>query len=204
MLILPKTLQHPVRNPAWTVSTPNELYKTSPEYQDVVASFRRAFDIKTINFLEVRITQRTSSKLSLANRWWDDPYFMEKIFWVFDKPYLVQNPQGFFQAYYLEPLEYERVQQAGFERFGNRPFADDDAIMVPCDCCNITWDETSAGISDHIRYRPEEKPTQEEQDFKEIRKEEIREIQKDIVEISTREEFLTDDERRLEAVHKIG
>lgn len=209
MLILPKHLEYPTKNPFWADQTPNELYTQNDTYRDMVDEFIRFHQIPgTGRFIEVRITrEKETIEILQGERWWDDPLFMEKVFWVFDKPLLTKvkddGPMGFvnFQSYFLEPFECQRVNEVGRYKFGYPPFPADAAIMIPVTCATMAWDETSAGLSDHIRYRPEVELTDLEQQLVGAHKEEIANIQKTLVDVSTNEEFLTDAERTTKRIY---
>lgn len=182
MLILPKHLQFPVKNPLWNTFTPNEHYVRNKTYRDYVDRFVQINDVGcTVNFMEVRIVR---SKISLgpSTNWWDDSLFMEKVFWVFHKP-LTIYPEGKapWQAYFLEPMECVRVADIALEKFKRPVFDPTNAVMIPCECTHMAWDETSGGYSDHLRHREEVVPTQEEIDLQEQRTKEIRRMQEDFI-----------------------
>lgn len=206
MLILPKHLMYPAKHYYWQERTPNEEYAENPQYRQMVDEFIAKYKTPGgARFFEVRLVKpQENIGVVESDRWWDDALFIEKIFWVFDKPHLTKvrddNPKGFlnFQAYYLEPFECQRVNNIGLEKFGYLPFPQDAAIMLPVECTQMAWDETSGGYSDHIRYRPNVDLTDREVDELETHKQEVSEIQKTLVDISQSGAFVTNDERRTE------
>jgi len=163
----------PIKNPAWEVYTPNELYeseilslgKLGQSYQDFISAWKKKNKIGgKNNWFEVRITRAgTQEKIHDSRAWWRQKEFMDRIFWVFQHPdYMIIGGERYF-VYTLEPLESLRVVNVAINKFGYNPFgAHIPVLNVPVECCQLAWTETSNGYSDHGRPREEKIPTQEE------------------------------------------
>lgn len=194
MLILPKYLQAPERNPIWALRTPNEAYEQELGYSELVDEFAKKHRVPPAKFFEVRCI---GSKLYKNDTWWyDDPYWADKIFWVYQKPLNFYPPgEERWQAWALEPLEHMRIHQVHRQMDGSSPYAADQLFLLPCDAGQICWTETSAGVSDHVQYRPEVTPTQEQVDYELGLQETVDKIMSEAVEIPADSKVFEDDRR---------
>ena len=165
----------PVKNPIWEYYTPNELYesdilsygKLGMSYLDFLSAWKKMNQVRgKPDFFEVRIVDgKTQEKIHDSRAWWRQPEFMDKIFWVWQRPEALMVGDDRYFVYMLEPLEAARVVETAKERLGHNPFESDmPALYVPVECCVLAWTETSNGYSDHGRHRPEHVPTQQEVD----------------------------------------
>lgn len=196
-LILPEHLTFEEKHPQWRDYTPNEAYRDRANYQELVDMFVLANGVKgPVNFLEVRITKRNIVQVS--DDWWDDPMFSDKVFWVFHKPEIAYPDGHIWQVYFLEPFEGFRVMNAATEKFGYNPWPPTAALMLPCECTTMAWDETSGGVSDHGRARPLYVPSDMELEVQAQVQQEVRKIQEHMVDVSNNEEMWPD-RRKLEA-----
>lgn len=190
VLVLPKSLTTPEKNHRWSGNfTPNVALRKNQEYIDATKQWARKWGVRdTKNLFEVRVVKATSRVgFSQRQRWWDDPMWMDKIFWVYQAPIsLPKNRYGeHVQFYALEMFENKRVVKATVEQFGYNPFPSWlPALLIPVECVELCWDDTEAGYSRHCR-EPIDPPKTQEQIEKEQQVEEVvREIQKDFYEVS--------------------
>jgi hypothetical protein len=187
MLLIPE--KHPVKNPYWQHLTPNEAFEKDRQYETIATAFAKKGEVVgPYKFFEVRIIGGSSMlSLEASSRWWDDPMFMERIFWVYQKPvYFYPSGQQHWGAYALEFYEAQRVVQAATKKFGYNPFDEHPNLLVPIDCVQLAWNETSNGISDHCRYRAKVEPTQAEIDREGRIQEEVKKITENLEDISDR------------------
>lgn len=185
MLITPKGWHLPTKNEQWAIETPNEVYRDNIQYQAIVHGFGSLHQIPgPVNFHEVRITKQRSW-MECSSRWWDDPLFMDKVFWVFHKPMTFRQPTGEALQYFaLEPYENLRVIKALYEKTGFDQWDwIEDLLIIPADCLEMAWDETSAGYSDHIRYKPQICPTEQDVEKEAQKAIRIKKIQERIKEL---------------------
>lgn len=164
MLILPKYLREPVKNPVWEIRTPNEAYRDDLSYSELVDFFLRKNGLPgNPTFFQIRVTK--PSIVAGEGWWYEEAVFVDKIFWVVQKP-LRFFPEGEppWQGWVLEPLEHLRVHKAVSDDKGNSPYPPDQLFIIPCDAAHLAWEETSNGYSDHIEWRPDTLPTQQEVD----------------------------------------
>lgn len=156
----------PTKNPKWAIETPNERYLSDPLYKNLADAYQRGNGIPGhARWWEVRIVHQ-SSIFTFISSWWDEPMFMDKIFWVYQTPFTIR-PAGKepYQMYAMELFESKRINQLGYDRYGFYPVAEaNPCFIIPVDVCQLCWDETSGGVSDHIRPREVKPPTQEEVD----------------------------------------
>lgn len=150
--------------------TPNEAYQTDSAYQNLIRNFASYHKIKgPFRFFEVRIIAARPSLICTGTiDWWDDPEFMDKCFWMFQTP-MYEYPEGKepYGYYYLEPFECRRVLNVGIRKHQIvNPTRNTmrQAFVVPIECCQLAWTETSGGYSDHLHHRPEILKTQEQLD----------------------------------------
>lgn len=188
MLILPQSLAVPTKNPTWEHRTPNEAYQQDAQYQEMVDFFVQNGKVSNKpSFFEVRVLAKNSLlALNSDERWWNEPMFMEKIFWVFQQP-VTFYPEGLqaWQAWVLEPLEHVRVFNAMKEKIGYNPYPTGTVLLLPCDCGEPAWNETSGGYSDHIHHRLHVPPTQEQVDAEAELRVETDRLMEQITEITT-------------------
>lgn len=155
---------------AWEASgyTPNEAYDTFAEYKTYVNYFGAINRIPTpYKFVQVRITKQKPSVLfTRTKNWWDDPGFMDHVFWVFSKPVSDRLDNDFFSYYALEPKECVRVMRR-LKQLGGHFDSRMAAFLVPCECATLAWEETTNGVSDHLHWRPEKIKTQQQIDKEE-------------------------------------
>lgn len=189
MLILPEHLAYPTKNSKWVDRTPNEEFRDNPAYAIMVEQWAKKNKIPSWRILfEVRIIY-TKSILDIhqSNRWWDDPLFMDHIFWVYQKPITFKNISGNkpYQVYALEYYECLRVVDIAKNKFGYNPFPSEaPSLCIPVDCVELCWDETQAGYSKHIRQREEKKLSNKVLDKEEADKEEVNKLLTEIVDVS--------------------
>lgn len=191
MLVLPKGHYLPTKNPRWAVQTPNEAYRDDAKYRFVIDSFMRKHRVPgQPAWHEVRVVKQ-ASRLAISSHWWDDPVFMEKVFWVYRSPITYRRANGEpAQASILEPYEAKRVADALFEMTGHPSFHPfEDCLVLPVDVWSMAWDETSAGYSDHIRWRPESVKTQEEIDRERKDEEVVKQIEERMFDIAEDKRF---------------
>lgn len=149
--------------------TPNELFASDRNYREMINSFARWNRLSGPHrFFEIRITQKNTSVLYQANRkWWDHSRFMDHCFWVFQRP-IVETIDGENYSYWvLEPFECQRVWKILINDLGQSvpdKLVFRSGLAIPCECGHLAWTETVNGVSEHIHYRPEYVPTQEEID----------------------------------------
>lgn len=136
--------------------TPNELIERNKEYRDYVRGFALWNEYKKpYKFMQVRIVkQKPSVVYGPTTNWWDDPDFMDHIYWVFLKPISDRIDNAFFSYYALEPVESAQIY-AELESRGGKLGKRMNGFVVPCECCVQCYDETKGGIGEHIHYRPE-------------------------------------------------
>lgn len=162
------------KNKYWVESphTPNEAYQANPRYKRIVDLFKREHKITgPTKFFEVRIIHQMTS-IAMSSRWWDQPAFMDRVFWVFMQPeytYGTGEPYGWYS---LEPMECMRVVSAYEMATGNK-LTDEEkrkcAYVVPVECVQIAWTETANGTSEHLHHR-EEIPKPQQQVDKEAKR----------------------------------
>jgi hypothetical protein len=163
------------KNETWELSgrTPNEAYLEDVNYQKYVDGFASHNGLgasRIHKFFEVRIVSDTPSiifSVTKSQMWYRAPFIMDRVFWMFQKPIEGRIDNAPYTYYVLEPLECVRVTQL-FHQYTGQNLADGlNAFVVPTECCQIAWTETSAGVSDHLHWRPEIVKTQEQIDKEE-------------------------------------
>lgn len=145
-------------NPLWANVTPGEEAHFNPEYDQLARTFAQLNGIDYHGrFMKIRIV-REAGEFRIPDAWWAEPNWQDKLFWAYQTPvkgYHKDNPDTPILFYALEPEECSRVRLYEKSRSGHHRFAHADSLIVPCDCCEQAWDETSAGTSDHLLPRPE-------------------------------------------------
>lgn len=212
MLVCPKYLNEPVKNPFWDDKTPNEYFDQNEAYRQKLTQWGYRNQLKRVNrmFL-VRITkQKSELDLEQSSRWWDDPTWMEKCFWVFTQPVPLWVGNSKLSCYALEYFECQRVKNAAIRLFGFNPFSKtailpdgiirqvanpEPSLLVPVHCCGHAWDETSNGYSDHLRHdaaeRAAKKLSQEQIDRDGLVREEVEKKMQEVINISNNREWIT-------------
>jgi len=188
MLILPRSLAYPEKHPKWSGNyTPNVAYQKDRTYRETVdtwcASKRIGGPGKTF---EVRIV-KSSSKLDVPHtaNWWNNPLFMEKIFWVYQKPLSVKHKNDYVQLYCLEFFENIRVRVMAERELGYNPWEEEvPSLCVPSECVELCWEDTVGGQSAHCRDKFDPDPTQEEIEKEDQLMEIAKGIQKNLVDVS--------------------
>lgn len=174
--MLIQTEARPVKSETWQHWTPNEVYadlRLSQEHLGL--NYRKVIDLWMRKYrytaprkwFEIRVMKENSLILPVQSSkdWWKDPAFMDKIFWVYQKPMRIKYKNTDCFVYVLEFMECQRVEQLLWQRIGRKPFRSDYPLLfVPVDCAEHAWNERSGGYSDHLRPRPEVVLTQEEID----------------------------------------
>lgn len=190
--MLIKADKHPIKNPVWQISTPNELYENGTlseialgfRYADKVAAWNKTNKISSKNlWFEVRIINE-KSELDIPDfaAWWKKPWFMDRIFWVYQTPMVAQIEGKTALFYYLEMFEGIRVLTETMKRTGKNHYGTlEPSLMLPVKCAHIAlFNEWKAGVSEHKRERPDEEPKSQIVIDKEARlKEETERILKD-------------------------
>ncbi len=153
MLIIPDV--NATKHPKWAgAETPNTAYEHDPSYREISTAFAKKADVGgPYRWFEVRIVSE-KSVLSFAEsaRWWNEPAWMDKIIWVYQKPRLFNVDNKSYQTYLLEFFECQRVLARTIGKFGHNIFEDEfPALLIPCDCVQIAWTETANGYSEHRR-----------------------------------------------------
>lgn len=191
-LVLPKHLRYPIKNPLYDGQepTPNELWlKKGSEGRihrsHIKAWYRRSnLPHPPKRWFEVRITKTSSNDLMRKGMWWQDSLWMDKVFWVDQKPYSEIVDGQLIQFYVLDFWECQRVRAVLLHEKHQEPFATQEpSLLVPCECCTLCWDETTQGYSDHIRDRGYREPTFLEKIASEREEEAIHEASKRIIEL---------------------
>lgn len=171
MLILPQ--KYSIRNKVWEHYTPNEVYNNLDlsrsylgyDYSDNEALYalKNKFGGQKV-WREFRIIQATTG-LDVADkhRWWNDPLFMDKVFWVYMKPVKANVDNQTVDFYALEMFESHRVYEATLEKYKRPMFSSEfPGLLIPKECVANCWDETTNGFADNIRERPDEVITQQQ------------------------------------------
>lgn len=187
MLILPQSMALGAKNPRWSTITPNQLFKSDLTYATKMLQWTTANNLPPPkNFFEVRIVKQQSIlDLHQSNRWWDDPLFMDKVFWVIQKPLSFKMGFATFQAYALEYFECLRIVDIAKAKFGKNPFGHPEpSLCIPCDVVELAWDETTNGYSDHLRPVAENIKSQQRVDKDSTEREEIDKILATIEDVS--------------------
>lgn len=189
MLIIPEV--RATSNPLWANRTPNEAFETDPGYAEVAMAFTKKVSASSNRWVRVRIVKASPIlDLSVRAKWWDDPLWMDKIFWVYNKPIAAVIDGQYYQTYALEFLEAQRVLEDTFRKYNANRFEDPfPALYVPCDCCHLAWSETTNGYSDHLLERPEKALTQQEIDKESAIQEVVKQLEKELVDISDQESW---------------
>lgn len=196
MLII--TQERPLRCPEWEDYTPNEAMEIYPPYRRALKKWALESDIPwTDRLVEVRVTKQESRfKMNRSSRWWDDPLWMDKLFWIFHKP-IQLFPYGNepMSCYALEFFECQRILRSAVDKFGYNPFTrineqgelESDwqpSLFIPCECVEIAWTDTQGGYATNIRegavLRANEEKSSYEQDLEASIEEQIREKTKEI------------------------
>lgn len=163
------------KNADWETcgKTPNEAYFEDRDYQRYVDGFalHNGFGLgKSHKFFEVRIISDKPSviySVTKSDMWYTAPFIMDRVFWMFQKPIEGRIDNRPYTYYVLEPKECIRVIRL-FKQYTGQNLADGlNAFVVPTECCQLAWTETSAGVSDHLHWRPEVVKTQEQIDKEE-------------------------------------
>lgn len=190
--MLLKTQTRMERCPMWLDITPNELYFQNEDYRTLLAEWAGINDIpKHDKMFEVRIVnQRSALEIHRSHAWWDQPEFMDQVFWVFVKPIqcFPDGPEGEpLPCYPLEFYECLRVMEVAMQKLGYNPFPEPHppSLLVPVECVQIEWEETTGGYADNIREQciaranaPKSNAEKEaEHQLQEIVKEKTKELQ---------------------------
>lgn len=192
----------PEKNPAWTHITPNERYQFDEQYQALVDMFAAKYRVSKGNFFEVRVHSR--AVVGNDEWWFEDALWMDKVFWVFQKPLRFFPPgEEPWQAWALEPLEHVRVHETMMQVEGRDPYANDQLFLLPCHAGSIAWEETSGGFADNIRYRPEYVPTQQEIDKEQAIEEVKNDLLTQISDVSNDTRFTNNDERAYKTAREL-
>lgn len=167
--------------------TPNEAKDLDPRYQRALEAFTQHNKLTGPHrFFEVRIVRNRPLIDALTQNWWEHPRFMERIYWMFQRPmviYLSDLTQ--YPLYVLEPMECLRVWNTFRRELRANPAGDPrTAFVVPVDCCELAWTETKGGVSEHIHYRPKQAPTQEQLDAEGRKKAEIDRLLEEAIDLS--------------------
>lgn len=196
MLII--TDQRPLRCPEWEDYTPNEMMELHPGYRKLLRRWCRESDIPWSNRLvEVRVvSQESRFSIHKSTRWWDDPLWMDKLFWVFAKPVqLYPDGKNSSSCYALEFFECQRVKAAAEQKFGYNPFTRvnekgeleqdmEPSLFIPCECVEIAWTDTKGGYATNIREqcigRAQQEKSSQEQDMEAAIQEAVREKTKQL------------------------
>lgn len=188
---MPKHLAYAERNEQWLIRTPNEAYYQDEDYQKAVDAYHHlwGFGFRK-RWIEMRIVSQFSAK-KYRNAWWQQPYFMEHIFWVYQQLEIDKTiPNQPHTLYYLEYSEAQRVAFILYKETGRWPFPMEYPLLeLPSECCQLTQEETKQGVSEHIRHRPEVVKSSLEIEVEKAQEEEVAEITKSIKEI----EFKSDE-----------
>lgn len=169
--------------------TPNEAFNRDPKYRQMAQQFYKNYKEQTglkkpFRWVEVRILNQPKLIITGRKDWYEDPVWCESVFWVWQTP-VVQEIDGRLYSYHvLEPLECFRVCDVRFSRHGVMPRNGIPAYVVPTECCDMAWNETSGGFSDHLRHRPDPVPTQEMIERKAIKDAAAEKLLKNSVDIS--------------------
>jgi hypothetical protein len=165
----------PVKNPVWSKYTPNQMVDDVElsrkvlglDYMKLTKGWKIHNGIPGRDrFFEVRIIG-TNSLLSLSDRdrWWNDVGIMDRIFWVYQKPVIHDMTKQDHVSYALEYYECLRVKALGEAKFGFNPFRSNmPSLLIPRECVQLAWNETTNGYSDHLREAPEEEVLTAEQE----------------------------------------
>lgn len=192
---------------SWHGYTPGEKAHFDLAFRLASHNFCRNNDIEIHDrYVKVRIV-RESGKFNVIDGWWKNPEWQDKTFWCYQTPvkvYHKDTPLTPNLWYALEMMECERVRLTELDRTGMAKWAKGDSLLVPCDCCDQCWDETQAGVSEHVRERasiedvkdPEAQDpdlplqkkltnlkTQKDREEEEALKERATEIEKNIVDV---------------------
>lgn len=173
--------------------TPNEANELEPRYRALSRNYARQNGVPgPYKFFEVRIVNANCIfGLRARTNWWNDPEWMDRVFWMYQKPVMFFIDEERVPFYTLEPFEGWRVWNVGAHRHGMTISENHlkQAWHVPVDCCQVAWEETSAGISDHLHHRPDFVPTQEDIDRRALIEHESAEIMKEAEDINTAKAF---------------
>ena len=180
-------INDPDKNPIWYNQTPNELYETNSFYQELVNQWCRINDlrVKPYRWIEIRvISERTTRPIDVNSRWWANSLFMEKVFWVFNRPIKIFNGEkkdDFMMFYALETFECEAVAEKYKQTFMKTPFREAyPSLLLPVECCEQCFWDMEGGYSRHIRPRVDIAQTQAEKDEEGRKQKEIKEHLKNI------------------------
>jgi hypothetical protein len=179
------------KNPIWEQRgiTPNEAYAQDPEYRALAHNHKRHNGFKSpMRWVEARVVDEKISPLVLNryDQWYQDPVWMEQVFWVYAEPLTHFTDGEPYQYYCLEAFECYRVYTTNAIKYNGKPNRDPrTGFIVPVECCHLAWTETSAGISDHIHHRPDAVKSQEQIDFESNRDRIAGEIMKEATAVSS-------------------
>lgn len=153
----------------WADLTPNEYYQQNADYRNLIRNWAKHNDIpKWSKCFEVRlVNQKSRLSIEQSSRWWDQPEFMDKRFWVYARPVKLfpDGPEKEpLACYALEFHECQRVKDVAVAKLGYNPFFEygpdghaqvneAPSLLVPVDCCEIAWEDTKAGFATNIRER---------------------------------------------------
>lgn len=177
------------KNPYWESLglTPNEAKDVDPHYKRALKGFIAHNRVTGPHrFFEVRIVNNKPLIDVLHQNWWEHPAFMDKVYWMFQRPSIILlEDQRSYPLYVLEPMECWRIQNIIFKLTGKPTNGDPrTAFVVPVDCCQLAWTETKAGISEHIHYRPKLALTQAQIDKESTRKLEVEKVLENSMDLS--------------------
>jgi len=190
------TNERPLRCPEWLDYTPNEVWADLGDkgalYRRSVQSWEKAWEISSVHkWVEVRVTNQASQLLAVrSSRWWDNPMWMDKLFWVYSKPLTIRpKPEQVYSFYVLEFFECLRVRDAAIARFGYNPFdTPAPGLLIPVECCELGWDDTQAGYATNIRQGAMERAKApvpaEVQDKEAVAQEKVKSLTKELYDAS--------------------
>lgn len=211
MLLL--TQSRPMRCRMWEDLTPNELYAQNSVYRDLVANWGKANDLPSGHkWNEMRLVKQQSVlEIKRSSAWWDDPMWMERLFWCYSRPILHRPAKGqFIQFYALEYYECQRVLSAAIQKFGYNPFSKRDengnlvadtapSLIIPAECIELAWDDTRGGYATNIRQgaieRASRPVSQQELDREAAIQEQVKKKMTELVDISHDRRWDTSDDR---------
>jgi len=186
--MLIRTYTEPTKHPKWAGNvTPNTEYGTNPHYQEIADEFaKKGRAPGPSKWKEVRAIKGAAIiSLSEMDRWWFQPEWMDRVFWVYYKPVGVMEDGKYYQTYLLEFYESQRVLAGTVRRFGRNIFNDPfPTIYIPCDVVQTCLWEFAAGESEHKRESVEPVLSNQEVEREQALDEAAKEIIKNGVDIS--------------------
>ena len=165
--MLIQTQARPDRCKQWEDYTPNEYYSQNSGYRQLVRGWEKQSSLPHGKiWREVRVThQHSELELKKSSKWWDDPMWMDKYFWVYHKPLIYRvDEHHSYRFYALEYYECQRIKDAAVAKFGYNPFTFQDvdgslyvdhepSLLIPVECVEVAWEDTQAGYATNIRQQ---------------------------------------------------